>query len=336
MTGYQRFVAYVYEYKKEKKGENRGFVKVESKAGKCRMDIQLRCQGMTEGIACRVFGFIREKQGLKGILLWETQTVRDGVKSSREFKSETLGGKPYRLEDFGGMVLLLPEGGFYGTEWDDLPIKPESFWEEGETEQDTGKEENQTTEQQEELPAQQKMIRQEGREEREQEELASEAGETVREEENKEESKERNKKDTLAEDTGWETAFQVEAAQICEKEVYDSTEYPAFTDGEILHCRKIEPGEFRYLNRRDWPLRNNRFLQYGYYHFGYLIIGKMRESGKYILGVPGVYDQQERFMANMFGFPHFKVSKTVQVPEGKGGYWYRLIHTPDGCGGNGK
>ena len=48
-----------------------------------------------------------------------------------------------------------------------------------------------------------------------------------------------------------------------------------------------------------------------------------------VLGIPGAYDQQERFMANMFGFPYFKESRHIQIPGGTGGYWYRLIDTPD-------
>ena len=71
--------------------------------------------------------------------------------------------------------------------------------------------------------------------------------------------------------------------------------------------------------------RNNRFLQYGFYNFGHLLIGK-NSSGHYILGVPGGYDQQERFMANMFGFPYFKESRQIQLPKSRGGYWYRLIN----------
>ena len=52
-----------------------------------------------------------------------------------------------------------------------------------------------------------------------------------------------------------------------------------------------------------------------------------RADGQHILGVPGGYDQQERFMANMFGFPYFKESHEIQLPGGRGGYWYRLINS---------
>ena len=74
-------------------------------------------------------------------------------------------------------------------------------------------------------------------------------------------------------------------------------------------------------------LRNNRFLQYGYYNFGHLLLCK-RADGRYILGVPGSYDQQEQFMAGMFGFSCFKESPLIKVKKGRGGYWYRIIDSP--------
>lgn len=101
-----------------------------------------------------------------------------------------------------------------------------------------------------------------------------------------------------------------------------------FSDGFITECRKIQIQDLRRLDRRDRALSGNRFLQHGYYSFGHLLLGKTA-SGQYILGVPGGYDQQERFMANMFGFPYFRESPQVSVPRGKGGYWYRSVNSPD-------
>ena len=88
------------------------------------------------------------------------------------------------------------------------------------------------------------------------------------------------------------------------------------------------------MGRRTCLLRNNRFVQYGYYHFGHLLLCQ-NHCGQPVLGVPGRYDQQERFMANMFGFPYFKESSEIQVPGGKGGYWYRLIDSANSDNGNG-
>ena len=64
---------------------------------------------------------------------------------------------------------------------------------------------------------------------------------------------------------------------------------------------------------------------YGYQNFGHLLLCR-NPRGQYILGVPGGYSQQERFMANMFGFPYFKECPDINIPGGKGGYWYCFIN----------
>ena len=45
MAEYRRFVAYVYEYQKEKKGSNCGFVKIEVRGEICRIELHLQCPG---------------------------------------------------------------------------------------------------------------------------------------------------------------------------------------------------------------------------------------------------------------------------------------------------
>ena len=100
-----------------------------------------------------------------------------------------------------------------------------------------------------------------------------------------------------------------------------------FTDGDLYQCWKIVPQDLVHFPRRQCSLRNNRFLQYGYYNFGHLLLCR-RENGGYILGVPGCYDQQEQFMAGMFGFSCFKESSCIDVRKGRGGYWYRAIDPP--------
>ena len=108
----------------------------------------------------------------------------------------------------------------------------------------------------------------------------------------------------------------------------DSTEFTPFSDGELAAAWKIHLNDLKRFPRHYCSLRNNRFIQYGHYNFGHLLLGQ-RNNGQYILGVPGGYNQQERFMANMFGFPYFKESRYVEIPKARGGYWYRLIDAPD-------
>ena len=94
------------------------------------------------------------------------------------------------------------------------------------------------------------------------------------------------------------------------------------TDGcEIL---VIKPQDIGLLPRENWVYGNNSFLLHGYYNYRYLILarlGKSGERGSYILGVPGHYGNNEKYMAAMFGFEHF-VRSTRQPPrDSRFGYW---------------
>ena len=269
MGEYRRFVAYVYEYRKGKKEENCGFVKVESWGERCTMELHLQCPGILAGTECKSYAFVRAEKKMRGILLDSCKTEANGVRHIMETSSRDIGGQRVALEELGGMVFLTELGAFFGTEWDDIEIIPELFEE--------FSEEDSPEEEQEELPA---------------------------EEEN------------------------VTATEVQQERPMPGEPYTPFEDGDFFNCRKIKPGDLPCFSRKNCPLRQNRFLLYGYYNFGHLLLGT-KENGQQILGVPGIYDQQERFMANMFGFPFFRKSREIQVPGRQGGYWYRLINSPD-------
>ena len=100
----------------------------------------------------------------------------------------------------------------------------------------------------------------------------------------------------------------------------------SFCDNGITQCRRITPGDFRLLNRKDRGLLTNRFLRHGFSRYGHLLIGKGEEGGKYILVVPGIYESQE---ALMFGFPYFKETGGQNSHSRHFGYWYRIIDKPE-------
>ncbi len=99
--------------------------------------------------------------------------------------------------------------------------------------------------------------------------------------------------------------------------------YP-FEDNEIAMCVKIEPKDIGYLPVDAWILSNNSFLLHGYYCYNHLIFAKKKDRFGccYILGVPGIYHNRERFMARMFGFENFKSIRKRDLRQGDFGYWY--------------
>ncbi|MDF2485623.1 MAG: hypothetical protein K0R46_1791 [Herbinix sp.] len=102
--------------------------------------------------------------------------------------------------------------------------------------------------------------------------------------------------------------------------------YP-FEDNEILICAKVEPNDIGLLPKELWALSNNSFLIHGYYCYHHLIFAKLKDrSGcRYILGVPGIYHNREKFMAKMFGFESFKPIRKRELRQGDFGYWYTPV-----------
>lgn len=102
--------------------------------------------------------------------------------------------------------------------------------------------------------------------------------------------------------------------------------YP-FEDNEIILCVKIMPKDVGLLPKEYWPLSSNSFLMHGYYCYHHLIFAKIKDryGCRYILGVPGIYHNRERFMAKMFGFECFKSIRKKELKQGDFGYWYQQV-----------
>ena len=100
----------------------------------------------------------------------------------------------------------------------------------------------------------------------------------------------------------------------------------AFDSANGCEILTIKPQDIGLLPRENWNYGNNSFLLHGYYNYRYLILARIgsEEQGRvrYILGVPGHYYSNEKYMASMFGFPHFVLSKKQPSQDGRFGYWY--------------
>ena len=72
--------------------------------------------------------------------------------------------------------------------------------------------------------------------------------------------------------------------------------------------KKIEIIDIRKLPKQNWNLCGNSFLIHGFFNYHYLILKTVEDPEKkqQLLGVPGIYAQQERMMALLFGFPEFE------------------------------
>ena len=127
MAEYRRFVAYVYEYQKEKKGSNCGFVKIEVRGEICRIELHLQCPGLMPESTCSVYGFVRNRGLLDGILLGGCVTGEGKVECILEISAGNMGDSGKSLDEMGGMILVTEQGGPFGFDWDDQMIRPGNF-----------------------------------------------------------------------------------------------------------------------------------------------------------------------------------------------------------------
>lgn len=107
--------------------------------------------------------------------------------------------------------------------------------------------------------------------------------------------------------------------------------HPVFKpfDDVTAECVQIELKDLRELPKRYWYLGNNSFLLHGFFNYRYLVLGKTGEN-RWFIGVPGVYQRQERVMAAIFGFPEFIAVKSKETgdkaePVNRFGCWYRYM-----------
>ena len=118
-----------------------------------------------------------------------------------------------------------------------------------------------------------------------------------------------------------------------ERELWESMRkrYPkilAFDYADGCEILAIKPQDIGLLPRENWVYGNNSFLLHGYYNYRYLILARLNQpggSGRYLLGVPGHYQSNEKYMAAMFGFSDFVLSKKQPPKDSRFGYWYTDI-----------
>ena len=398
MAGYRRFIAYVYDYENGKKGSNCGFIKVEVKDQQCSVEVHLHCPGLPEDVGCRVYGFTRKDGLINGVLLDTCETEKEIIECMIVTDAMDMNASGISMGKMGGMVITTDIGGFFGTEWDDQPIRPENFREvkiapadavpemvpvsdnvdtvsENAASSDIESSSVTAAIQEISLPVTEEVPENlpeavlsdtmphdtprtfhDTADSEETPEVIESSDTIVSEEHLKPESSAeseslKNTVSAMPDNVSEPAEAQIlntpakntastsdvsslqqnrnehrKASSSTEPQV--STEFTPFSDGELTAAWKIHLNDLKRFPRHYCSLRNNRFIQYGHYNFGHLLLGQ-RNNGQYILGVPGGYNQQERFMANMFGFPYFKESRYVEIPKARGGYWYRLIDAPD-------
>lgn len=363
MAGMKRFVTYIYSYENNKKGSNIGFAKIEIRGEDCRIEIHLRGVYAWQTV-CRVYLFRESAGDIEGIRIGDMKLGNGNGDFGVMIKASKIGESPFGMNDMEGIFLLTEDERIFMSRWKEgnsLEVSRERFkeWQPADAVSRKNMEE-----------PMQKVSEGSGQEEAEQkrgeatevprEEAAERSKEDTdrfvaapRRESAKQPQCQRREEETsqgstvsqLRNENGEECQGRetVQATEIPMRNVfpaYDWLEiweklgeshpvFMPFEDREAV-CIQIELKELRELPRRYWYLGNNSFLLHGFFNYRYLVVGKTKEE-RWFIGVPGIYQRQERVMAAIFGFPEFLPTAVSDEKQEKGepvnrfGCWFRYI-----------
>lgn len=162
----------------------------------------------------------------------------------------------------------------------------------------------------------------------EEQELAVTATENIRKEDKQEEDKQEEDKQereeqqrklqirTGGEDRGHQIDQEWEQIRSSYHKVEDCREL-----GEVYRVNK---GNFAVLPESMKHILQNSFLVHGLMNYGYLLLFRVDEKARQFgVGVPGVYYEKEKLVAEMFGFPQFWCDG--RSDNGKFGYYLRIV-----------
>mgnify|MGYP005837935581 FL=1 len=316
MAGMKRFITYIYAYENTKKAGNTGFARIELRGEECRLEIHLRGVYAAQ-THCKIYLFRKQGRGIEGSLIGEMD-VRNGAGDfSVIMKTAHISTSLLSFFEMEGIFLCSEDGRIFMSRWTEgepLTVDMEHFieWKAEQTEEKIYAEENPHAE--ENMYAEENMhVKENMHAEKKQQENKIQTAQFDRESDNELRATELPARNFFP---------QYQWKDIWEQFLKSHPASMPFSEKNIT-CIKIELKDIRELPRKYWYLGNNSFLLHGFFNYRYLVLGKIEEDNedKWFLGVPGIYQNQERVMAIIFGFPEFMPEQV----ENRFGCWYRFI-----------
>lgn len=360
MAGMKRFVTYIYLYEDKKKGNNAGFAKVEIRGGECQIEIHLRGVYTGQG-SCNAYLFKKDGEDMVGFPLGELKIMNGNGDFGTMIKAGKIGDSPYGIYEMEGLCLISEDERMFVSRWKEgiaLEVSRERFrtWEPKQLEELP--ESAVATERQSKAETQSSEPQLQSQPQTAAPDSASAASVAASHARSNQYTPAQSQHFQQAAATkaeiqsqpqpcgqpgGQEEMESISAMEIPMRNIFPEYEWSAvweqlkkehsvftpFEDKKIL-CVQIELKGLRELPKRYWYLGNNSFLLHGFFNYRYIIIGNM-EKDRWFIGVPGIYQQQERVMAAIFGFPEFIPAAIAGEKAGGAepinhfGYWYRFI-----------
>lgn len=356
MPEYRRFIAYFYEYIDGKKEKNAGFAKVELRNGMWRILFRLMPEGTPED-PLQVCGFVREDGYLLGFPLGTLNAGRE-IGEEWAYQEEVyLGHERWRFADLSGILMKSRDDRIFLTVWDDEAADPAKFVlelprkkaEENVAAENAAAENTAEGVQEEQRIEPSELLEHAGKQTDETRTVQSKSATEEVVELPKEQQSQAAPEEMIdiPKEQHLESAPDLEAAEteadmeidkeddtVCvqkEKNTEPDTipdyilqqrrGFQPFSDDEIRDCVQMMPCDIVRLQQDAWQVGRSSFLQHGFYQYRHLLLGR-KQNGGYVIGVPGIQNQQEQYMAGLFGYDRFKTASSVGAGKAFG-YWYR-------------
>lgn len=311
MPGMKRFVTYIYSYEDNRKGNNVGFAKIELRGDVFHLEIHLRGLLLSRSL-CQIYLIRVENSMMIGFPIGKMELANGTGDCSLGMSALKIAGSDYSIRDMDGLMLSDEENRFFVSRWKEgeaLIVNSSHFKEwgaadtpaapQGSTAQDSPDSQNVSVTSQ--SSAQNSSV-----------------------------TSQAPAPDTLsATELPMRNFFpRYRLTDVWESLSSGRTASTPFAEKGI-ECLKIELKDLRELPRRFWYLGNNSFLLHGFFNYRYLVLAKC-PNDRYFLGIPGIYQNQERVMATIFGFPEFLPEWIPDAPENaepvnRFGCWYRFL-----------
>ena len=297
----QRFVTYIYAYENNNKNQNVGFAKVDIRGDYCQVEIHLKRTGYTN-VKCPVYLFVRENEVIVGVEIGEIALVNGCGDFVRQLNCNGVGETPYCMKDMKGILIFLDNTVMFASQWDEKAIYRENFKPYEETKEIPVEQAEDAAEEPEESGQMEKL-----------------QVESVQAQQSREQQTEELQSEAQRSGDMWMDLWEKLNGMYGAKKLFENM--PEISG---IH---MELKDLRELPKKYWYLGSNSFLLHGFFNYRHLLLGKVEnESGrKWLIGVPGIYQNQEKVLAAVFGFPEFRQEKDTGVKTGQFGYWYRFM-----------
>jgi len=295
MAGIQRFVTYIYAYENGEKTINTGYAKVEVRGNSGRMEIHFSGDSVARGQGSVYFLYL-ENGVLNEILLGGIQLENGRGIGQYTFLAEMILDTRLSFDKMVGIQISDENKRTYMSFWKDVSVtksKENSLQQEAADKQEEQKEEAQQNKSVEKS----EMI-----EEAEQESLHT---------------MEIPMHNVFPEDTienSWKNFMRYKECMQINDEACGI---------------QIELSDLRELPKQYWYMGNNSFLLHGFFNYRHILLGKLKD-GRWFVGVPGIYERQEKIMASVFGFSGFMqvgTGEQITPREKQQGVWYHILES---------